>query len=139
MRQWLGLARIRDDLRVTRLRRNALAAALAGALVLLVVAGAARAVDVSVELLKLTTPVAPFRDATLEAKTVPGAACTIVVLYKSGPSRARGLVLRNANSRGVVSWTWRVGSSTTPGRWPVIVRCSMRDDVGELRTLLEVR
>jgi len=113
-------------------------AAIATAVILLCFT-AAGAIDVGVDLVSLTTPVAPFTDATLAAKTVPGAACTIVVLYKSGPSRARGLVPREANSRGVVSWTWRVGSNTTPGRWPVIVRCSVRDDVGELRTLLEVR
>src|SRR5438876_3732191 len=113
--------------------------AVAAPVVLLATLLPASALDVVVELVSLTTPVAPFTDATLAAKTVPGAACTIVVLYKSGPSRARGLVPREANSRGVVSWTWRVGSNTTPGRWPVIVRCSVRDDVGELRTLLEVR
>jgi len=113
-------------------------AAIATAVILLCFT-AAGAIDVGVDLVSLTTPVAPFTDATLAAKTVPGAACTIVVLYKSGPSRARGLVPREANSRGVVSWTWRVGSNTTTGRWPVIVRCSVRDDVGELRALLEVR
>ena len=99
----------------------------------------AAAADVLVALVRLTTPVAPFSDATLEAKTSPGAACTLTVLYKSGASRARGLVPREANSYGRVSWTWRVGSNTTPGKWPVIVRCSVRDDVGEVRTLLEVR
>jgi len=113
--------------------------AVAAPVVLLATLLPASALDVVVELVSLTTPVAPFTDATLNAKTVPGAACTIVVLYKSGPSRARGLVPQDASSRGRVSWTWRVGSNTTPGRWPVIVRCSVRDDVGELRTLLEVR
>ena len=103
------------------------------------VAALVHAIEVPVELVRLTSPVAPYTDATIGVKTLPGAACTIVVLYKSGPSRARGLVPQDANSRGVVSWTWRVGSNTTPGRWPVIVRCSVRADVGELRTLLEVR
>jgi len=97
-----------------------------GTAVILLCFSAAGAMDVSVELVSLTTPVAPFTDATLTAKTVPGAACTIVVLYKSRSSRARGLVPRDANSRGLVSWTWRVRSNTTPGRWPVIVRCSVR-------------
>ena len=113
--------------------------AVAAPVVLLAILLPASALDVVVELVSLTTPVGPFSDATLEAKTTPGANCTIVVLYKSGPSRARGLVPQDASSRGRVSWTWRVGSNTTPGRWPVIVRCSVRDDVGELRTLLEVR
>ena len=103
------------------------------------VAALVHAIEVPVELVRLTSPVVPYTDATIVVKALPGAACTIVVLYKSGPSRARGLVAQDVNSRGVVSWTWRVGSNTTPGRWPVIVRCSARDDVGELRTLLEVR
>src|SRR5438034_6630933 len=62
-----------------------------GTAVILLCFSAAGAMDVSVELVSLTTPVAPFTDATLTAKTVPGAACTIVVLYKSRSSRARGL------------------------------------------------
>jgi hypothetical protein len=117
-------------------------AASAVAAALLSVAALAWELDVPVELVRLTSLVAPYSDATIEVKTLPGAACTIVVLYKSGPSRARGLVPQEASSRGRVSWTWRVGSSTTPGRWtPVIVRCTDRqtNDVGELRTLLEVR
>jgi len=109
------------------------------AVVLVATLGTTALADVAVDLVRLTTPVTPFSDATLEAKTNPGAACTITVLYKSGASRARGLVPREANSYGRVSWTWRVGSNTTPGKWPVIVRCSVRDDVGEVRTLLEVR
>src|SRR5205809_7550608 len=83
------------------------------------VAALVHAIEVPVELVRLTSPVAPYTDATIVVKTLPGAACTIVVLYKSGPSRARGLLSQDASSRGQVSWTWRVGSNTTPGRWPV--------------------
>jgi hypothetical protein len=98
-----------------------------------------RAADLPVQLLTLTSPVAPFSDATLEAKTLPGASCAISVLYKSGPSRARGLVAQEAGGDGRVRWTWRVGSNTTPGTWPIVVSCRKGDDRADLRTSFEVR
>ena len=72
----------------------------------------------------LTSPVSPNQYATASVKTVPGASCTIVVEYKSGPSSAAGLGPRTADSSGVASWTWKVGGRTTPGSWPVTVTCS---------------
>lgn len=121
---------------MTRNTRARLAVAL-----LLVVAfvGAAWATDLPVTVVSLTSPAAPFSDATLEVKTGAGADCTITVLYKSGPSRARGLVPRQADGAGRVSWTWRVGSNTTPGQWPIEVTCRRGMDSGTLRTSFEVR
>ena len=107
------------------------------ALTLLVAAGAAA--EVPITLVRLTSPAAPFTDATLEIKTSPGAECTIVVIYKSGPSRARGLVPLAADRAGRVAWTWRVGSNTTPGQWPIEVTCRKGEDTGALRTSFEVR
>jgi hypothetical protein len=100
--------------------------------------GPARAADLLITLISVTSPAAPFTDATLTASTAPGANCSIVVNYKSGPSRAKGLVPKVASSSGRVSWTWRVGSNTTPGRWPIVVTCEMGNDRGELRTSFEV-
>src|SRR5713226_6337541 len=82
--------------------------------------GHARAADLLITLISVTSPAAPFTDATLTVSTTPGANCSIVVHYKSGPSRAKGLVPKVASSSGRVSWTWRVGSNTTPGRWPIM-------------------
>jgi len=106
-------------------------------LTVLVAAGAAA--EVPLTLIRLTSPVASFTDATLEIKTSPGAGCTIVVTYKSGPSRARGLVPLAADRAGRVAWTWRVGSNTTPGQWPIEVTCRKGEDTGALRTSFEVR
>ena len=75
----------------------------------------ARAGDLLVTLISVTSPAAPFTDATLTVSTAPGANCSIVVHYKSGPSRAKGLIPQVASSSGRVSWKWRVGSNTTPG------------------------
>ncbi|HYK94828.1 MAG TPA: hypothetical protein VE011_03030 [Candidatus Dormibacteraeota bacterium] len=72
----------------------------------------------------LTSPISPGSLATAAVKTSAGAYCTIVVEYKSGPSTAAGLGPTDASSSGVASWTWKVGSRTAAGSWPVTVSCS---------------
>jgi hypothetical protein len=98
----------------------------------------AQAADLLITLISVTSPAAPFSDATLTISTTPGANCAIVVHYKSGPSRAKGLIPKVASGSGRVSWTWRVGSNTTPSRWPIVVTCEKGMDRGELRTNFEV-
>ena len=100
--------------------------------------GPARAADLLITLISVTSPAAPFSDATLTINTTPGANCSIIVHYKSGPSRAKGLIPKVTSSSGRVSWTWRVGSNTTPGRWPIVVTCEKDMDRGALRTSFEV-
>jgi hypothetical protein len=80
-----------------------------------------------VRITKLTSPVSRGHDATAIASTVAGASCGIEVVYKSGPSTASGLGDKTASSTGSVSWTWRVGTRTTVGTWPVTVTCSVGD------------
>jgi hypothetical protein len=72
----------------------------------------------------LTSPVNPGTYATAAVKTSPGAYCSIDVEYKSGQSTAAGLGPKYASSAGITSWTWKVGSRTTAGSWPVTVTCS---------------
>jgi micrococcal nuclease len=60
---------------------------------------------------------------TLIVKTSPNTGCSIQVVYKSGPSHAQGLVPKTSDRAGNVSWTWIVGSATTPGQWPIYVTC----------------
>jgi hypothetical protein len=115
---------------------------LRGLLAILVVLATATplwAADLPVNLVSVTSPAAPFTDAKLEVKTAPEALCHITVVYKSGPSKAKGLVPRQADAGGRVGWVWRVGSNTTPGQWPIIVVCRKGQDQGELRTSFEVR
>jgi hypothetical protein len=97
-----------------------------------------RAEDLPVTLISVTSPAVPFTDATLTISTTPGATCSIVVHYKSGPSRAKGLIPKVTDGSGRASWTWRVGSKTTPGRWPIVVTCEKGADHGELRTAFQV-
>src|SRR5438445_720617 len=54
-------------------------------------------------------------NATLLAHTSPSMGCSIVVMYKSGPSHAQGLYDKTADAAGSVSWSWVIGTNTTPG------------------------
>src|SRR5580765_4663371 len=76
----------------------------------------------AVKLVSVTSPVGAGSDATVVASAPTGATCSIVVTYKSGPSSAAGLYSQRVRS-GRVSWTWIVGTRTTPGRWPIDIAC----------------
>ncbi len=68
--------------------------------------------------------VAPGSYADVEIKTKSGATGSIEVDYKSGPSHAQGLKPQIANSQGIITWRWDVGTHTTPGTWPVHISVS---------------
>ena len=95
---------------------------------------ATAAADARVRLVSVTRGV-PGSNATLVASVSPARACSITVHYKSGPSRAKGLYTKRP-VRGLVSWTWRVGTNTTPGRWRITVSCG---SAGTLNTSFVVR
>ncbi len=99
----------------------------------------ASAQQLQVKLVSLTSPVSPGSDATVVVQTVPNASCSITVIYKSGPSRASGLVPKTSDNKGNVSWTWRVGTRTTAGKWPIIATCSAGGNQGKLETAFVVR
>jgi hypothetical protein len=75
-------------------------------------------------ILSVTSPVDRNSSATLSAQTAPSASCTIIVHYKSGPSKASGLGPKTADASGLVSWTWIVASATTARIWPIDVTCN---------------
>jgi competence protein ComEC len=76
------------------------------------------------EIISVTSPVDKGAYATLIAKTSPNASCDITVTDASGPSNASGLGHKPADSLGMVSWIWKVGTGTTPGTWPIDVTCN---------------
>lgn len=80
------------------------------ALLVLMFASPLSAAELPISIVILTSPVAPFTDATIQVQTTPGASCSITVLYKSGPSRAKGLYPQTADGKGRISWRWRMGS-----------------------------
>ena len=125
--------RAREVRRAARRRRSPMRRELAafGVAVALISAPTAAA---SVALVTVTSPALPGNAARLVAKVSPGATCSIVVDYKSGPSHAQGLTPDRAIG-GIVSWSWIVGTRTTPGRWGIVVSCG---SAGTLRTSFAV-
>jgi hypothetical protein len=81
-------------------------------------------------LVRVTSPISRGDYATLVARVIPARLCSITVYYKSGPSTAAGLYPKRPRLERV-SWTWKVGTRTTPGRWPIRVACG---SAGSFRT-----
>jgi hypothetical protein len=86
------------------------------------------AASARVRLVRITSPINHGAYATLTVAVSPVRTCSITVYYRSGPSRAAGLYPKRGSR---ISWTWKVGTRTTPGRWPIIVSCG---SAGSLRT-----
>jgi S1-C subfamily serine protease len=93
----------------------------------------------SIRITSITSPVSPGTNARVEIQTTPGAECAITVVYKSGPSRARGLEPGVADTGGQIAWVWRVGTNTTPGTWPIFIECVFGDQTAETKTEFLVR
>jgi hypothetical protein len=81
-----------------------------------------------VRLISVTSPIRHGAYATLTVSVSPAKTCSITVYYKSGPSSAAGLYPKRGRR---ISWTWKVGTRTTPGRWPILVSCG---SAGRLQT-----
>lgn len=75
--------------------------------------------DISV--VSSTLNVTPGEYASITIKTIPGATGSIEVDYASGPSQSKSLVDKTADSNGLITWRWEVGTHTTSGEWPVKV------------------
>jgi hypothetical protein len=116
---------------------------LAGALLALIAslsaASVAMAAELPIEVATVSSPAPRRSTAALEIQTEPGAACTIAVIYPSGPAHEDGLLPQVADEAGRVAWRWIVGSRTSRGRWPIVVTCEKGRDLGRLETSFEVR
>lgn len=73
------------------------------------------------DIISVTSPVERGAMATLTAKGKPGVEYDIDVVYKKTESKAQGLENKTSASDGTVSWTWKVGSGTTPGTYTITV------------------
>jgi hypothetical protein len=93
----------------------------------------------TLEIASVTSPVKRGASATLTAKTAPGVNCTIIVYYKSGPSKASGLGPKTADAEGNVSWTWKVGTTTSPGTWGIFVTATLGDQTVTQETTFTVQ
>ncbi len=76
---------------------------------------------VTQNLVSLTSPIKRGANATITIRTQVGTACSIIVYYKSGSSAA-GLGPKVAGANGRCTWTWKVGTNTTPGTWRIVVK-----------------
>jgi len=77
--------------------------------------------SVAISLGGLTSPVRRGAGRGPHHQDHPGSGLHITVKYKSGPSHAAGLDPQTAGDDGTVTWSWKVGSSTTPGTWSIVV------------------
>ncbi len=68
-----------------------------------------------IQLKSITDSVSRGQKATVEIIGKPNTEYTISVYYSSGPSKAQGLEPATSDAEGNVSWTWRVGASTSTG------------------------
>ena len=82
------------------------------------------------DVVALTSPITRGSRATLRARTLSGARCALQVTLPSGAvSRSGGTGAEPvAGGDGAVSWTWRIGGSTTPGVGEVRVECRLKGD-----------
>jgi hypothetical protein len=90
-----------------------------------------------VKFLQVRSPVPHGGEGLVTIQTKRGTYCAISVIYKSGPSHAAGLGSQTADANGRITWSWKVGTRTTPGVWPVVVECG-RGDITRIRTTFEV-
>lgn len=88
-----------------------------GALVVLTFATTSSA---TVKKVAFTASVSPNDQASLTVSVSPKARCSIKVVYDTTVSHAKGL---GAKTGTKLTWSWKVGSSTHAGRWPVTVDC----------------
>jgi endonuclease YncB( thermonuclease family) len=67
----------------------------------------------------------PGGRASASVQTPPQARCSIMYVTPAGTiSQAQGLVAVTATAAGVASWSWVIGSNTTPGTGTVTVNCA---------------
>ena len=100
------------------------------ALVVAVLAGVSGA---AVRKLSFTAAARGGDQVSLTVAVSPKARCTIKVVYDTTVSHAKGL---GAKTGTRITWSWKVGSSTHAGSWPVTVDCGKS---GRLALRLRVR
>jgi hypothetical protein len=93
----------------------------------------------TLKITSVTSQVHAGTNATVVAQTAPGVDCQIRVTYRSGRSRAKGLVRKTADGSGQISWTWRVGTKATHGDWPMDITSEPDGESQSLRSYITVQ
>lgn len=66
-------------------------------------------------------PCNPGDEVTITVQGTPNTPYSIKVVYKSGASTSKDLKSKTSDSNGIVSWTWKVGTKTSLGTYPVTI------------------
>ncbi|NCU37596.1 hypothetical protein EOL96_00840 [Candidatus Saccharibacteria bacterium] len=88
---------------------------------------------VGVSISSLTSPVSPGSNVSITIRTLPLAACSIDVRYNGLKSTDIGLIPKNADEYGVVTWSWKVEEGQSIGKWPIDMTCALGDNSGYMR------
>lgn len=73
----------------------------------------------SLRLLALTPNVPAGKNALVTVRGLPNTEYSITVTYSTSESDAKGLVPKYSDENGKVSWEWRVGNRTKPGKYTI--------------------
>lgn len=86
---------------------------------------ASSAIDTSntsaIKVISCTKSVKPGNNGSVKIRGTAGTEYSINVYYGSGPSRAKGLENKTAGKDGTVTWSWKVGTNTKPGKYEITV------------------
>ena len=83
----------------------------------------------SEDILIVSYPKTARRNETVSVtiQALPNTKYHIVVNYKTGPSKSKDLEEKFSDEKGIVTWTWKVGSRSAEGTFDIIVK----DDDGK--------
>lgn len=95
--------------------------------------------NVGVAVQVLTSPVKPGENASVTIRTNQLADCTINVQYGSVKSTDSGLMKKQADEFGMVSWAWTVEPTAPEGTWPVRITCATKKKSGMVEGNLTVK
>lgn len=80
----------------------------------------------NIEIISLSSPALKGNEATLEIKGEPCKTYSIAVYYSS-KSSASGLVDKESDQNGMVSWNWKIGAKTKSGNYKIIISCENKE------------
>jgi hypothetical protein len=69
----------------------------------------------------MTTPIGKNKKATIKVKGQPNTKYSIHVYYSTKESSASGLEDKTSDEEGYVSWTWKIGGNTKPGKYNISI------------------
>ena len=73
-------------------------------------------------LVDITETVSAGKTASVTVKGLPNTEYSIVVTYATTVSQEKGLEEKYTDENGVVTWSWRVGNQTKPGKYTVEIQ-----------------